>query len=790
MTSSFHTAHSSISTTTTTEPNNKDVNVSSSPNANDDLSFWDGTLIARILPNEYQDFQNRLKPTSSVVQIEDTTPLCNQLPNNYSTASSYTKLISQVDPVAKQYTQTIVSLNDENSSMVELNLHVSHPTKEGIEVQMQMNRNGSEEAYKTLRRLQLSTVKKANSFLPKAKKKKKKVAKKMNRGNSTSQPEENTFFFTKRTDNQEEKERMELAASTTCIDLIQTIATVCNEDPPTRSLVGLSLPNPFNENESDADASSSSLTPNISLSFSPNPPTILSISTFEQFDGKVCVGIPVVIQMELLYSTHAIVSWFVNGTLIQSNSPKFIPQSHHVGKSLSVLIIPIRSCHDGRQCQEAYQFRNKIETLPYMPIVSSLRKEWTQVRDETQKRDNVRVVTYNILADLYVGREENDVHTHTAPENLHRSRRMPMIVGELLSYDADIICLQEVDGSVYDSLFEPVFGCMGYDGFYSNKVSCQREGCALFWARDGFEFDDYDGRGSRTFSVRDLFGIDTDVKNDGKQNWESMKDIQTLLTTHDELRRVTMEKIGQVLQIATLRIKDTRKGVDKPEKIVVANTHLFYHPMADHIRAMQVYAVCKKIDEIRRRESTPHPYPLILCGDLNSDPLSGAATLLFTRSVLPDHHDCWKYLHKYKWEMGESEYMLEQGYVGNEPGTREQGLLKHEEEAFTDSREELSHHGTDLTLAPPTITLPPCFPNLISGSIQIPKFTNYAVDFVDCLDYVLASEVSENEKYGFSQKKSARMPSENDIKPFIALPNECMPSDHISVLCDLEFDSK
>lgn len=45
-----------------------------------------------------------------------------------------------------------------------------------------------------------------------------------------------------------------------------------------------------------------------------------------------------------------------------------------------------------------------------------------------------------------------------------------MIVAEILAYNADIICLQEVDASVHDSLLHPVLTSCGYQGFYSNKV--------------------------------------------------------------------------------------------------------------------------------------------------------------------------------------------------------------------------------------------------------------------------------------------------------------------------------
>lgn len=45
-----------------------------------------------------------------------------------------------------------------------------------------------------------------------------------------------------------------------------------------------------------------------------------------------------------------------------------------------------------------------------------------------------------------------------------------MIIAEILAYKADIICLQEVDASIHDSLLGPVLAACGYQGFYSDKV--------------------------------------------------------------------------------------------------------------------------------------------------------------------------------------------------------------------------------------------------------------------------------------------------------------------------------
>lgn len=58
--------------------------------------------------------------------------------------------------------------------------------------------------------------------------------------------------------------------------------------------------------------------------------------------------------------------------------------------------------------------------------------------------------------------------------------------------------------------------------------------------------------------------------------------INSLLESHDEVRKVYKESVGQIVQIAKLTLKSSLidQTVPKQNNIVVANTHLFYHPMA------------------------------------------------------------------------------------------------------------------------------------------------------------------------------------------------------------------
>jgi mRNA deadenylase 3'-5' endonuclease subunit Ccr4 len=500
-------------------------------------------------------------------------------------------------------------------------------------------------------------------------------------------------------------------------------------------------------------------------------PTILSVSTFENFEAEILVGIPIVVEADALHASRVSVSWFANDEVVRKDDPAYLPRPEDLGKTLSVLLEPFDPVFHGEMKCEAYEFVNPVRSLPVMPLITPLRDEWLTRSDDA--KNQLRVMTYNLLADMYIIRdsEQHTMYSHCPAEFLCRKRRMPLLAHELLSFHADIICLQEVDAAIFSGLFRPVLESQGYKGFYSNKSSSQLEGCALFWSLEMFEQE----ATLSTFYLKDLFK----EHQHHYGRWESLGDIDRLLRENRELHEITTEKIGQVLQLAELSLK--RKGDDLPDRVLVGNTHLFYHPLADHVRTMQAYMICRQMEIERRRRG--NPCPLIIGGDLNSSPLSGPVELFLQGRVGPESHDTWKHLEQYKWRMGDEEYLLEHGYIGNDVDCHNPA---YEDEAFEDALQcldDLEEKDTSLR----ELRLPPIFPKLISAFPEVPKFTNYAVDFAETLDYVLVSEPGKYCAIGLVPFRTAPMPQAADIKKYSAMPNEFMPSDHISLVCDLEW---
>lgn len=111
-----------------------------------------------------------------------------------------------------------------------------------------------------------------------------------------------------------------------------------------------------------------------------NPPTLLSIQTFENFTSHLFTGVPIVLRSTIIYATHAVITWFANDEVVARDSNIYTPSVHDVGKRISVLVTPIRTSHNGKGYQEAYAFTQLVELLPTLPIVE-LRQSWILSKD-------------------------------------------------------------------------------------------------------------------------------------------------------------------------------------------------------------------------------------------------------------------------------------------------------------------------------------------------------------------------------------------------------------------------
>ncbi|XP_041837429.1 2',5'-phosphodiesterase 12 isoform X1 [Melanotaenia boesemani] len=229
----------------------------------------------------------------------------------------------------------------------------------------------------------------------------------------------------------------------------------------------------------------------------------------------------------------------------------------------------------------------------------------------------VRVVSYNILADVYAQTDlsKTVLYPYCAPYALELDYRQNLIKKELVGYNADIICLQEVDKGVFVDSLTPALDAFGLDGVFRIKEK-QHEGLATFYRRSKFRF----------LSNHDIM----------------LSEALTSDPIHSEL----LEKVSansalkdKILQRSTSLQVTVLEDLNKPgRKVCVANTHLYWHPKGGNVRLVQMGVVLQHLSHVIS-EAAPGA-PLVFCGDFNSCPSSGVFQLL-SDSGVPLHHEDW-----------------------------------------------------------------------------------------------------------------------------------------------------
>lgn len=315
-----------------------------------------------------------------------------------------------------------------------------------------------------------------------------------------------------------------------------------------------------------------------------------------------------------------------------------------------------------------------------------------------------RTVSYNLLADLYADSDYSREYLfpYCPPYALHIDYRKQLILKELIGYNADVMCLQEVDKKVFDHDLNPALGSLGYQGIYASKAGQVAEGEVVFYRSSKF-----------THKCQGDIILSEKIQEDPV--------LMERLDTKEEVKTVVLTK-PTILQVVIL------ESVEKPGTcLVVANTHLYFHPQAGFIRRIQAQVILRHLSGVMQKyvkEGTN--VVLMLCGDFNSNPRTGTYHLITCGHLPEDFED--------------------HPPVENEE--KVDGI-------------EFSHNMK------------------LSSACGIPSYTNYVGGFCETLDYIFI------EKDKLDVEQVIPMPSHEEVTLQTALPSVVFPSDHIALVCDL-----
>ncbi|NXW30380.1 PDE12 phosphodiesterase, partial [Phaetusa simplex] len=229
---------------------------------------------------------------------------------------------------------------------------------------------------------------------------------------------------------------------------------------------------------------------------------------------------------------------------------------------------------------------------------------------------SIRAVSYNILADTYAQTEfsRTVLYPYCAPYALELDYRQNLLKKELAGYSADLICLQEVDKSVFVDSLAPALDAFGLEGLFKIKEK-QHEGLATFYRRDKFSL----------LSQHDIAFSEALLSD------PLHKELRDKLAQYSVVQEKVLQR-SSVLQVSVLQ-----SAADPSRKICVANTHLYWHPKGGNIRLIQIAVA---LSHIKHVACDLYPsIPVIFCGDFNSTPSSGTYSFINSGVIAEDHED-------------------------------------------------------------------------------------------------------------------------------------------------------
>lgn len=331
-----------------------------------------------------------------------------------------------------------------------------------------------------------------------------------------------------------------------------------------------------------------------------NPPSIVSVTTYPK--SIYTVSCPIVANVVTEHASDYECLWFVESTSepnqyeFASNHKFFIPTNDHIGKKLKLFCTAIRlhddittinPTSDKADGVTLYTKVLKGRSFPYyltgivhaIPRSDQLLSRMNEVRQQYHNIDrdyDARILSYNILSEGYCQREYSKkyMYGYCKTEYLETDYRNQRIAIELLSSKSDVILLQECDEKIFNEYLLPLLGYSNYVGHHMSKFSSVREGCATFINNVRYHVIQY---------------MDLPIK-------EILRHSNYLVPFYEirpDLRVVLEERLGTIAQIAIIQDRD------QPDHIlVVANTHLFYHPLASYIRLLQLHSIVQRLESI------------------------------------------------------------------------------------------------------------------------------------------------------------------------------------------------
>ncbi|SNX85106.1 related to CCR4 - transcriptional regulator involved in carbon catabolite repression [Melanopsichium pennsylvanicum] len=282
-------------------------------------------------------------------------------------------------------------------------------------------------------------------------------------------------------------------------------------------------------------------------------------------------------------------------------------------------------------------------------------------------QESFNVLSYNILCDRYATAQ---MYGYTPSWALAWDYRKEFILQELMSYSADICCLQEVDMEQYEDYFLHHLSQQDYEGVFYPKSRARTmrdeekrrvDGCAIFYKSNKYQLIEKQLVEFNQIALQ-------------RPDFKKSEDMYNRVMTKDNIAVIAL-------------LENKLSG----SRLVVANVHTHWDPQFRDVKLVQVAIVMDEVEKAGSRfaklppkpsvaEGYPPPpkythgnqIPTIVCGDFNSVPETGVYDFLSNGAVPGDHDDFMDHVYgNYTAQGLEHCYKLESSYapIGELPFT-------------------------------------------------------------------------------------------------------------------------
>jgi len=272
------------------------------------------------------------------------------------------------------------------------------------------------------------------------------------------------------------------------------------------------------------------------------------------------------------------------------------------------------------------------------------------LRDEYGSPTALRILNYNILAEIYASQQQ---YPYVPLWQLMWNYRGNVILRVIAEQDADVICLQEVQSDAFDAQIQPFFVSLGYEALYKTKtrehgLSGKVDGCATFFKKSRLQLKSYYqlelNEVATAFLNSELRVLENKAQQRPPNISQSDYDTRRYQLEAAE-KRLRKDNVAQVAILHLIAGTGPRfEPLQKPVPLLVVCTHLHWDPALADVKLWQTSCLIKEIEKLQQSESNhlaasgllqpgQTSLPLLLCGDLNSEPSSAVYKLLSNNVV-------------------------------------------------------------------------------------------------------------------------------------------------------------